>query len=101
MIAVLAGASLAETATTAGLERTDLAEAGETYRLGRRQALTKQEAASWRQIYVRFPDWDASEHNAVTHLAPFWSPPGLLKRCVPGLQVCVFLVRWPPSSSAV
>ncbi|WP_433476514.1 thiopeptide-type bacteriocin biosynthesis protein [Spirillospora sp. CA-142024] len=70
MIAVLAGASLAETATAAGLERTDLTEAVETYRLGGRKALTEQEAASWRQIYVRFPDWDASEHNAVTHLAP-------------------------------
>ncbi|WP_243710845.1 thiopeptide-type bacteriocin biosynthesis protein [Actinomadura sp. KC216] len=70
MIAVLAGASLAETATAADLERTDLAEAVEIYRLGGRQALSEQEAASWRQIYVRFPDWDASEHNAVSHLAP-------------------------------
>lgn len=70
VIAVLAGASLAETATAAGLERTDLAVAVETYRLGGRRALTEQEAANWRQIYVRFPDWDASEHNAVTHLAP-------------------------------
>jgi thiopeptide-type bacteriocin biosynthesis protein len=70
VIAVLAGAPLAETATAAGLERTDLAEAVKTYRLGGRQALTEQQAANWRQIYVRFPDWDTSEHNAVTHLAP-------------------------------
>lgn len=71
VIAVLAGAPLEETATAAGLERTDLAEAVKTYRLGGRRALTEQEAAaSWRQINVRFPDWDASEHNAATHLAP-------------------------------
>lgn len=70
VIAVLAGASLAETATAAGLKRTDLAQAVETYRLGGRQALTEKEAANWRQIYVRFPDWDTSEKDAVTDLAP-------------------------------
>ncbi|WP_233526405.1 thiopeptide-type bacteriocin biosynthesis protein [Actinomadura spongiicola] len=70
MIAVLAGASLADTATAAGLEQTDLAQAVETYRLGGRQALSEQEAATWRQIYVRFSDWDASEKDAVTDLAP-------------------------------
>ncbi|WP_242891075.1 thiopeptide-type bacteriocin biosynthesis protein [Actinomadura litoris] len=70
VIAVLAGASLAETAAAARVEPTDLVEAARIYRLGGRQALTLQQAGNWRQIYVRFLDWDASEQNAVTHLAP-------------------------------
>lgn len=70
VIAVLAGAPLAEAAVAADLGPTDLAEAVTTYRLGGRQALTEQETARWRQIYVRFPHWEFSEQTAVTHLAP-------------------------------
>ncbi|MFA1546165.1 thiopeptide-type bacteriocin biosynthesis protein [Actinomadura chokoriensis] len=70
VIAVLAGATLTETAAAAGLDRTDLSEAVATYRLGGRQALAEQDTTRWRQLYVRFPDWESSEQDAVTHLAP-------------------------------
>ncbi|WP_409495988.1 thiopeptide-type bacteriocin biosynthesis protein [Amycolatopsis sp. cmx-11-12] len=70
VLLVLAGTSLNEAAATAPVEPTDLAEAVEVYRQAGRQALERQAASGWWQIYIQFIDWNTAEQSAADTIVP-------------------------------
>jgi len=67
---VLGGDPLSDVAATSGLNPDDLAAATEVYRAAGRQALAERHAASWRQLYLRFADWQQADQIAAAHLLP-------------------------------
>ncbi|MFD3514890.1 thiopeptide-type bacteriocin biosynthesis protein [Streptomyces sp. NPDC058657] len=71
VLEVLAGTSVDTAAAHAGLEPTDLNAAVAVYQQAGQDALIQQAGLPvWRQLYVRFTDWDSAEQVAADHLAP-------------------------------
>lgn len=67
---VLTGAPLAEAASAAGMDTAALADAAEVYQQAGRRALDQHTNPGWRQVYIRFTDWDRAERAATEHLVP-------------------------------
>lgn len=71
VLAVLAGAPLADVATQAAIEPSALASAVDLYRAAGRAALQQQATRrGWRQLWITFPDQSTAEHTVATHLGP-------------------------------
>ncbi len=73
ILQVLGGTSLIEAAAAEQVGHEDLAEAVEVYRLAGRQALERQQAADWWQVYIQFADWSTSEQVAADTIVPLLS----------------------------
>jgi thiopeptide-type bacteriocin biosynthesis protein len=73
ILQVLGGTSLIEAAAAGQIGQADLAEAVEVYRLAGRQALERQQAADWWQVYIQFADWSTSERVAADTIVPLLS----------------------------
>jgi len=67
---ILGGDPLSAAATTSGLAPDDLGAAVEIYRTAGCQALAEHRATSWRQLYLRFADWQQADQIAAAHLLP-------------------------------
>lgn len=67
---VIAGTTLAEAASAAGMQAPVLADAVEVYRQAGRRAVHNHPDPGWWQVYVQFPDWDRAERAVAEHLAP-------------------------------
>ncbi len=67
---VLGGDPLPAAAATCGLDPDDLAAAAEVYRTAGRHALAEHRETSWRQLYLRFADWQRADQIAAAHLLP-------------------------------
>lgn len=69
---VLAGTPLADAATRAHMEPTELAAAAEVYQQAGRHALEQQQghSADWWQLYLQFTHWPGAEKITAEHLAP-------------------------------
>ncbi|MGH3852519.1 MAG: thiopeptide-type bacteriocin biosynthesis protein [Pseudonocardiaceae bacterium] len=70
VLKVLTGTPLRDAAIAAGMESEDLAEAVVVYRQAGRQALERQAASGWWQLYIKFVEWNTAERAAADHLAP-------------------------------
>lgn len=70
VLQVLNGTLLHHTATAEQLIPAELAEAVEAYRQAGRQALGRQEASGWWQVYLEFGDWTAAEQVAADIIGP-------------------------------
>jgi thiopeptide-type bacteriocin biosynthesis protein len=70
VLAVLAGTSLDQVASLAGIAGIDLAAAVEAYQAAGRAALQARALTQdWYQVSLYFTDWDIAEHTAAIHLA--------------------------------
>ncbi|MYV98367.1 thiopeptide-type bacteriocin biosynthesis protein [Streptomyces sp. SID3343] len=68
---VLAGGSLDEAATEAGLPPAALAATADLYRQAGRQTLIRHNGScAWWQVYIEFTDWHTAEQTAAEHLMP-------------------------------
>ncbi|MFB7474561.1 thiopeptide-type bacteriocin biosynthesis protein [Kitasatospora sp. NPDC056184] len=67
---VLAGTSVPDAATLAGLDPQQLTAAAEVYQQAGRYALHQQTAVTCWQAYIQFTDWPSAEAIAAQHLAP-------------------------------
>ncbi|WP_285746473.1 thiopeptide-type bacteriocin biosynthesis protein [Lentzea sp. NBRC 105346] len=70
VLRVLGGTSLDEAAAAAHVDPTDLAEAVDVYRRAGRNALERQAASGWWQIYVEFNDWKVAEQTIADNILP-------------------------------
>ncbi|ADP84912.1 thiopeptide-type bacteriocin biosynthesis protein [Pseudofrankia inefficax] len=68
ILRVLSGDAILATATRSGLDPDDLAAATEIYRTAGRRALAAHRDTAWRQIYLRFSDWQHADQVAAAHL---------------------------------
>lgn len=57
-------------AAGAGIAPCDLTDAVELYHQAGSSALRADLMRSWRQVRIRFPDWESAEQAAATYLAP-------------------------------
>jgi len=67
---VLAGAPLTATATAAGVDPVDLADAIGIYHTAGLAAVRQHTENRWRQVRITFPDWDTAEVTAARTLGP-------------------------------
>jgi thiopeptide-type bacteriocin biosynthesis protein len=70
ILQILGGVSLSEAAAAEQVGQADLAEAVEVYRQAGRQALERQQATDWWQVYIQFADWSTSEQVAADAIVP-------------------------------
>ncbi|GAA3436949.1 thiopeptide-type bacteriocin biosynthesis protein [Kutzneria kofuensis] len=73
ILQVLGGASLNEAAAAEQVGQEDLVEAVEVYRQAGWQALERQQASGWWQVYIQFADWTTSEQVAADTIVPLLS----------------------------
>lgn len=70
VLLVLKGNSLDEAATAEQVDPMDLAGAVEVYRRAGQQALERQQASGWWQVYIQFADWNIAEQAAADTIGP-------------------------------
>ena len=73
ILQVLGGTPLNDAAAAEQVGQENLAEAVEVYRQAGRQALERQQASDWWQVYIQFTDWSTSEHVATDRIGPLLS----------------------------
>lgn len=67
---VLAGEPLETTATAAGLDPAELADAVDAYHAAGVTALEHRSDSDWYEVRVSFPDWDTAETTAAYTIGP-------------------------------
>jgi thiopeptide-type bacteriocin biosynthesis protein len=73
ILQVLGGIPLNDAAAAEQVGQANLAEAVEVYRQAGRQALERQQASDWWQVYIQFTDWSTSELVATNRIGPLLS----------------------------